>query len=98
MKRIKSGYIKDMRRRDAVLVKGWMQIATSLSIETASGVQMVEKHEFGGSWTEDFLKESARWSPLLMVFHDAGFKDDRVIINVEQISKLISPYTGVKTI
>jgi hypothetical protein len=34
-----SGYIKDMRRRDAELSKGWGQIATPLSIETAGGKQ-----------------------------------------------------------
>lgn len=34
-----SGYIKDMRRRDKELAKGWGQIATPLSIETAGGKQ-----------------------------------------------------------
>ena len=29
------GYIKDMRRRDSELSRGWGQIATPLSIETA---------------------------------------------------------------
>ena len=33
------GYIKDMRRRDLELSKGWGQIATPLSIATAGGVQ-----------------------------------------------------------
>jgi hypothetical protein len=33
------GYIKDMRRRDAELSKGWGQIATPLSIQTAGGAQ-----------------------------------------------------------
>lgn len=36
-----AGYIKDMRRRDPELSKGWVQIATPLSIETAGGVQKV---------------------------------------------------------
>ena len=34
-----SGYIKDMRRRDKELAKGWGQIATPLSIETSGGKQ-----------------------------------------------------------
>ncbi len=34
-----SGYIKDMRRRDEELLKGWGQIATPLAIETAGGKQ-----------------------------------------------------------
>ncbi len=33
------GYIKDMRRRDKELAKGWVQIATPLSIETTGGKQ-----------------------------------------------------------
>ena len=35
------GYIKDMRRRDSELSKGWGQIATPLSIETTGGVQKI---------------------------------------------------------
>lgn len=34
-----SGYLKDMRRRDEELSKGWGQIATPLSIETEGGKQ-----------------------------------------------------------
>jgi prophage antirepressor-like protein len=33
------GYIKDMRRRDPELAKGWGQIATPLEIDTAGGKQ-----------------------------------------------------------
>ncbi|MSR77717.1 MAG: phage antirepressor protein [Candidatus Omnitrophica bacterium] len=33
------GYIKDMRRRDPELSKGWGQIATPLAIQTVGGVQ-----------------------------------------------------------
>jgi hypothetical protein len=33
------GYLKDMRRRDPELTKGWGQIATPLSIQTAGGLQ-----------------------------------------------------------
>lgn len=36
-----SGYIKDMRRRDEFVNKGWGQIATPLSIETAGGKQIM---------------------------------------------------------
>jgi len=36
-----NGYIKDMRRRDKELSKGWGQIATPLLIETDGGPQMV---------------------------------------------------------
>ena len=33
------GYIKDMRRRDAELSKGWGQIATPLPVQTSGGIQ-----------------------------------------------------------
>ncbi len=34
-----SGYLKDMKRRDQELNKGWGQIATPLLIETEGGKQ-----------------------------------------------------------
>lgn len=36
-----SGYLKDMRRRDEELSKGWGQIATPLSVETSGGKQKI---------------------------------------------------------
>jgi len=51
-----------------------------------------------GEITEDFCKELAKREPLRVVFRDAGFKDDSVKINVEQIFKLASPHTEIKTI
>jgi len=35
------GYIKDMRRRDPELSKGWGQIATPLSVQTTGGTQKI---------------------------------------------------------
>ena len=51
-----------------------------------------------GGITEDFVEELAKRRPLRVVFRDAGFKDDSVKINVEQIFKLMSPHTEVKRI
>jgi len=51
-----------------------------------------------GEITEDFVKELAKREPVRVVFRDAGFKDDSVKINVEQIFKLMSPRTDIKTI
>lgn len=51
-----------------------------------------------GKITETFCKELAVHQPLRVVFRDSGFKDDSVKINVEQIFKLMSPHTEVKTI
>ena len=47
---------------------------------------------------EDFVKLLAKRQPLRAVFRDAGFASDSVKINVEQIFKLMSPGTEVKTI
>ena len=51
-----------------------------------------------GKITEAFCKKLAERQPLRVVFRDSGFKDDSVKINVEQIFKLLSPHTDVKTI
>ena len=51
-----------------------------------------------GEINEDFCKALAKREPLRVVFRDGGFADDSVKINVEQIFKLISPHTEVKTI
>jgi adenine-specific DNA-methyltransferase len=47
---------------------------------------------------EDFVKELAKRQPLRAVFRDSGFTIDAVKINVEQIFKLMSPATEVKSI
>ncbi len=36
------GYVKDLRRRDPELAKGWGQIATPLRVETTGGAQQVK--------------------------------------------------------
>lgn len=47
---------------------------------------------------ETFVKLLAKRQPLRAVFRDTGFASDSVKINVEQIFKLMSPATEVKTI
>jgi adenine-specific DNA-methyltransferase len=51
-----------------------------------------------GKIDEIFVKELAKHQPLRVVFRDAGFMDSTVKINIEQIFKLLSPTTEVKTI
>lgn len=51
-----------------------------------------------GGITEDFVKQLAARNPLRVVFRDAGFANDSVKINVEQIFKLLSPGTEIKTL
>jgi adenine-specific DNA-methyltransferase len=48
--------------------------------------------------SEEFVKLLAKREPLRVVFRDAGFASDSVKINVEQIFKLMSPATDIKTI
>lgn len=47
---------------------------------------------------EDFVKQLATQKPLRVVFRDAGFASDSVKINVEQVFKLLSPATEIKTL
>lgn len=48
--------------------------------------------------TEDLVKKLALRKPMRVVFRDSGFSDDSVKINVEQIFKLMSPGSEVKSI
>lgn len=51
-----------------------------------------------GGVDEILVKEVAQRQPLRAVFRDAGFKDNAVKINIEQIFKMLSPITEVKCI
>lgn len=53
---------------------------------------------FDADINEAFVKELAARHPLRVVFRDAGFISDSVKINIEQIFKLISPSTEIKTL
>jgi adenine-specific DNA-methyltransferase len=44
------------------------------------------------------IKELARRKPLRAVFRDSGYGSDSVKINVEQIFKLLSPSTEIKSL
>jgi adenine-specific DNA-methyltransferase len=47
---------------------------------------------------EAFIKELAKRQPLRAVFRDTGYGSDATKINVEQMFKLLSPGTEVKSI
>lgn len=51
-----------------------------------------------GGIDDAFAKELATHKPLRAVFRDAGFKDSTVKINIEQIFRLLSSATEVKTL
>jgi adenine-specific DNA-methyltransferase len=53
---------------------------------------------FESKVSEDLVKELAKRKPLRAVFRDSSYDSDSVKINVEQIFKLLSPETEVKTL
>lgn len=53
---------------------------------------------FDSGVTDELVKEIARRKPLRAVFRDASYGSDSVKINVEQIFKLLSPETEVRSI
>lgn len=71
---------------------------TDLDVFFVDGNALVACFVKNGEITEDFCKELAKREPLRVVFRDSGFANDGAKINVEQIFKLMSPHTDVKTI
>jgi adenine-specific DNA-methyltransferase len=53
---------------------------------------------FDASISEDLVKELAKRKPLRAVFRDSSYGSDSVKINVEQIFKLLSPTTEIKSL
>ncbi|MGL6511204.1 site-specific DNA-methyltransferase [Aeromonas hydrophila] len=51
-----------------------------------------------GGIDDAFIRQLATFSPLRLVFRDAGFASDAVKINAEQLLKQLSPLTEVKAI
>ena len=102
--------IKDNRTSEDLLFKVLLDSGVDLSLpiikEVIAGKEgfFVDSNALAACFvkdsgiTEDFVKELAKRKPLRVVFRDEGFKDDSVIINMEQIFKLMSPHTDVKTI
>ena len=53
---------------------------------------------FESNITEELVKELAKRKPLRAVFRDSSYGSDSVKINVEQIFKLLSPSTEIKSL
>ena len=87
-----------------VLLDWGVDLALPIAKETIGGksVYFVDGNALAACFdegvSEDFVKLLAKREPLRVVFRDAGFATDSVKINVEQIFKLMSPSTEVKTI
>jgi adenine-specific DNA-methyltransferase len=87
-----------------VLLDWGVDLSLPISQETIDGKQVFFVDDnalaacFETNINEDFVKLLAKRAPLRVVFRDAGFANDSVKINVEQIFKLMSPGTEVKCI
>src|SRR3989338_3497039 len=87
-----------------VLLDWGVDLALPITTETIAGKQVffVDSNAlaacFESGINEEFVKALAARHPLRAVFRDAGFGSDSVKINIEQIFKLISPTTEVKSI
>ena len=87
-----------------VLLDWGVDLALPITLETIAGKQVffVDGNALAACFErgidEAFVKELAARKPLRVVFRDAGFGSDSVKINIEQIFKLMSPGTEVKTI
>jgi adenine-specific DNA-methyltransferase len=87
-----------------VLLDWGVDLALPISQQTIAGktVFFVDGNALAACFDtgidEDFVKQLAAHKPLRVVFRDAGFVSDSVKINVEQVFKLLSPATGIKTL
>ncbi len=100
--------VKEDRREEDLLFQILLDWGVDLTVpiarETIAGKTVFFAAEnavaacFDSGITEDFVKQLAARKPLRAVFRDSGFASDNVKINVEQIFKLMSPGTEVKTI
>lgn len=87
-----------------VLVDWGVDLALPITTETLAGKQVFFVDDnalaacFDSDVTEDLVKEFAGRKPLRAVFRDSSYGSDSVKINIEQIFKLLSPETEVRSI
>jgi adenine-specific DNA-methyltransferase len=87
-----------------VLVDQGVDLALPIAEETIAGkkVFFVDGNAlaacFDDGITDDLVKEIAKRQPLKAVFRDANYGNDSVKINVDQIFRLLSPETEVRSL
>lgn len=87
-----------------VLVDWGVDLAMPIAQETIAGknVFFVDGNALAACFepniSEDLVKELAKRKPLRAVFRDSSFNSDSVKINIEQIFKLLSPETEIKSL
>jgi adenine-specific DNA-methyltransferase len=87
-----------------VLVDWGVDLALPIATESLAGktVFFVDGNALAACFdtdiNEDLVKELAKRKPLRAVFRDSSYGSDSVKINVEQIFKLLSPSTEIKSL
>jgi adenine-specific DNA-methyltransferase len=87
-----------------VLVDWGVDLALPIATESLAGktVFFVDGNALAACFdtdiNEDLIKELAKRKPLRAVFRDSSYGSDSVKINVEQIFKLLSPSTEIKSL
>ena len=87
-----------------VLVDWGVDLSLPIAQETVAGkkVFFVDSNALAACFdpkvSEDLVKELAKRRPLRTVFRDSSYDRDSVKINVEQIFKLLSPNTEIRTL
>ena len=87
-----------------VLVDQGVDLALPIAVETITGkkVFFVDGNAlvacFDDGISDELVKEIAKRQPLKAVFRDANYGSDSVKINVDQIFRLLSPETEVKSL
>src|SRR3989338_5902896 len=82
-----TGYIKDMRRRDPELSKGWGQIATPLSVETGGGKQKINCANTEGIFRIIQSIPSSKAEPFKRWLAKIGYEHVQEIENPELATK-----------
>jgi adenine-specific DNA-methyltransferase len=87
-----------------VLVDWGLDLALPVAEETIDGktILFVDGNAlaacFDAGISDELVKEIAKRKPLRAVFRDSSYGDDSVKINVDQIFRLLSPETEVRSI
>jgi DNA-damage-inducible protein D len=92
-----SGYIKDMRRRDPELAKGWGQIATPLSVLTAGGPQKLNCANTEGLFRVIQSIPSPKAEPFKRWLARVGYERIQEIHN-QPINPFLAPGRGLDSL
>jgi hypothetical protein len=85
------GYVKDLRRRDPELAKGWGQIATPLRVQTAGGAQRVNCANTEGLFRIIQSIPSPKAEPFKRWLAQVGYERVKEIENPELASAWPAP-------